>query len=183
MNDTRDILTYSIQGFARAAELSEGELNRSKGSQTAVGILSLKSVSHFNLGIAMELMLKKLVLNSGAKKENTHLLVRLYEALPKDFQDYLEKLFRETLDGSGSIELVAFIASKKKPEGVPESKPLDNLYDFLLYFDEDVVVWEKRYSWEHFAEPKWNYYLSDVSVFVRFIERVMKSMEGKPSQD
>ena len=179
MNDTREILAHSVRGFAKAAELSEREIERRKGSLTATEILSLKSVSHFNLGTALELMLKKLALNSGAEKQNTHLLVPIYESLPKDFQDCLEKLFGETLQGSGSIELVAFVISNEQPEDLPENRSLDDLYDFLLYFDEDVVVWEKRYAWEHFAEAKWNYFLGDVSFFVRFIDRVMDSVEGK----
>ena len=122
-------------------------------------------------------MLKKLILNSGGNKRNTHLLIELHDDLPKDFQAYLEKLFRETLSASGSIELEAFCISSTKPEGTPEDRKLDDLYDFLLYFDEDVILWEKRYSWEHFSEQRWNYYLRDLSLFVHFIERVMKSME------
>lgn len=54
---------------------------------------------------------------------------------------------------------------------------LSNLKGFFEYFDEDVMLWKKRYSWELVEKQRGRQYLSDISVFVEFINRVMRDIE------
>ena len=38
------------------------------------------------------------------------------------------------------------------------------------------MPWQKRYSWEFVGQERWHHYLSDISVFVELIERVMRDI-------
>ena len=61
--------------------------------------VSMKTVSHFNLATALELMLKLLLfLNNiplkGIPSKQRHLLSKLYDAVPKKYQSQLESTFQ-----------------------------------------------------------------------------------------
>ena len=67
----------------------------------------------------------------------------------------------------------------------PPPPPTRNIYSlrgFLEYLDKDVMIWEKRYTWEHAKKGCWRYYLDDISVFVELIDRVMSDIprDSKP---
>ena len=38
------------------------------------------------------------------------------------------------------------------------------------------MLWQKRYSWELVGKGRWRHYLSDISVFVELIDRVMRDI-------
>ena len=42
--------------------------------------------------------------------------------------------------------------------------------------DQDVMLYLKRYSYELIKRQKWRHYLSDISVFVELIDRVMRDV-------
>ena len=73
-------------------------------------------------------------------------------------------------------ELVAFINTASPtlaPGSGPPDRDISSLRGFFEYFDEDVILWQKRYSWELIEEGRWRHYVSDISVFVELINRVM----------
>ena len=39
------------------------------------------------------------------------------------------------------------------------------------------MLWQKRYSWELIDKRFWRHYVSDISVFVELINRVMRDIE------
>ena len=55
----------------------------------------------------------------------------------------------------------------------PPNRDISTIRGFFEYFDEDVILWQKRYSWELVEEGRWRHYLSDTSVFVALVHRVM----------
>ncbi len=83
----------------------------------------------------------------------------------------LEELFREATTGF-PFSLVAFLSTDdpKVPAG-PDDRKLVTLADFFAYMDEDVELWNKRYSWEQSAGRQWQHYLDDLSAFFAFLDK------------
>ena len=135
--------------------------------------ISLKTVSHFNLGTSLELMLKLLLLLDDVPFEHKHKLVYLFDQLPEDKQTKLQISFSNLLGQSKGITLVGFKNTKSAevPQS-PENRPLSKFRDFLEYFDEDVRLWEKRFSYEDIENDEWRHYLSDITVFTKLVHEV-----------
>ncbi len=147
--------------------------------------VSMKTVSHFNLGLALELMLKLLLFLNKVPldiipKNRRHCLTKLHDALPAKYQKQLESTYQASrMILPEGYKLIAFIntASPTLPTtGLPNRK-ISSLRDFFEYLDEDVILWQKRYSWELIEKKRYRHYLSDISVFVKFINCVMQDIE------
>ena len=146
--------------------------------------VSMKTVSHFNLGTALESMLKLLLFLNNVPldkipRNRRHCLTKLHDAIPEKYQKQLES----TYQASRSVlpegyQLIAFIntASPKPAPLGPPNRDISSLKGFFEYFDEDVILWQKRYSWELIEEKRYRHYLSDISVFVGLINRVMRDI-------
>ncbi len=142
--------------------------------------VSMKTVSHFNLGIALESMLKLLLFLNNVGIPHEHLLVKLHDKLPAKYQTQLEAAYQTSRTSApGGYKLIAFIntASPSPLPSGPPNRDISTLLGFFKYFDEDVILWQKRYSWELADTGRWRHYLSDISVFVALINRVMRDIE------
>ena len=142
--------------------------------------VSMKSVSHFNLGIALELMLKLLLYLNNVAIPHDHLLVKLHDRLPAKRQAQLEAAYQASRASvRAGYDLIAFInvASPTSQPSRPPNRDTSTLRGFFEYFDEDVILWQKRYSWELVDSGRCRHYLSDISVFVALINRVMADVE------
>lgn len=142
--------------------------------------VSMKVVSHYNLGTALELTLKLLLFLNGRACQG-HRLTKLYAGLPAKYQDQLETVFRSIrcTDSSDGLVLIAFVNSATQPS-TPTNRDLNCLRDFFEYFDEELNWWKKRYEWESVNKGSWCHYLSDISPFTELINRVMSGIE-RPS--
>lgn len=117
----------------------------------------------------------------GISKGKRHSLTKLHDAIPEKYQDQLESTFQ----ASRSVlpegwELIAFINTASPtiaPGFSPPNRDISSLRDFFEYFDEDVILWQKRYSWELIEKGRLRHYLSDISVFVELINRVLRDIE------
>ena len=147
---------------------------------------SMKAVSHFNLGTALELLLKLLLfLNNVPLKKipqrQRHLLTKLHGAIPPKCQTQLESTYQASRsvlpDG---YSLIAWInTASPTPSTQPHlpNRDITTLTGFFEYLDEDVMLWLKRYSWELVDQERPRHYLSDISVFVELINRVMRRID------
>ena len=135
---------------------------------------SLKTVSHFNLGVALELRLKCLLALHDIEPERRgaqgHYLRKLLEQLPSEMLDRLEAMYRQAMSEK-NLTLLAFISTQepKPPEG-PPNRRLDTLMNFCTYLDEDVGLWSKRFAWEQ-LDGKWRHYLNDLDPMLDFLDR------------
>ena len=182
----------SVLDFKRAAALVESEI-RSQGircdSNDAVqGMngrrhhdmwVSMKAVSHFNLGTALELMLKLLLCLNNVPLTNIdskqqHKLTILYNALPEPERKQLESRFRESIKVSGMPTLIMFNDPSAQPP--PPTPGILRCEWFFEYLDKYVKTWQKRYSWEHAKDSEWRYYLDDITLVEDLIDRVMKNI-------
>ena len=136
--------------------------------------VSMKAVSHFNLGTALELLLKLLLIRSGGTAPNRHELAKLYDALLDKDRKELESKYRVSRRESSNFALLMFNNPGSEPP--PDTRNINSLKGFLKYLDQDVMVSKKRYSWEQARDGVWRYYLSDITVFVELIDRVMKDI-------
>lgn len=176
-----------ILDFANAAILIEREIRchglcdnsqdvvpKSNGRTHHDMWASMKSVSHFNLGIALELMLKLLLKLNDKGYEHIHGLAALLKELPSPVLDRLETTYQDCRSVlPGGYELVAFITKPPPAPSSPLNHDLATLKDFFDYFDEDVRLSTKRYSHELIEQEEWRHYLKDLSVFIELIDRVM----------
>ena len=144
--------------------------------------VSLKTVSHFNLGTALELMLKLLlslddVPFDDIPKGQRHSLVRLYEKLPDQHQ--LEVKYRACRRANNELQFIAFFGKlTDEAESEYRSPGTQVIYPKGLfgYLDEISKLWKMRYSWELMRDEKWRYYLNDISIPVDLIDRVMSEI-------
>ena len=137
---------------------------------------SLKTASHFNLAIALELRLKCLLRLHGiepVKGREGHCLAKLYEQFGDDgssAETRLEELFGEAM-ADRPCTLVAFLSTDTPdmPEG-PVDRELRTLKGVLAYMDEDAELWRKRYSRESAADRQWRHYIDDLGAFFQFLD-------------
>ena len=184
------ILYDNIHDFKTTANHVESEIERHgirDKSDTAVpGMqgrthhdmwVSMKTVSHFNLAVALESLLKLLLFLNSIEIPHGHLLARLHDLLPAKRQKQLEATYQTSRASvTEGYDLIAFLntaSPKPPPSGGPPNRDISTLRGFFEYLDEDVILWQKRYSWELVDEGRWRHYLSDISVFVDLINRVM----------
>ena len=66
---------------------SKGYIPSMKSRRYVDAWLSIKAVSHFNLGTSPELMLKIIMVNTGEDIQHTHTLVSLYDSLPTEWEE------------------------------------------------------------------------------------------------
>ena len=179
------------RAFRQSAWLIEQEIRRLKvrqGDLSPVGGStgwpshsvweSLKTASHFNLAIALELRLKCLLHLHGVvplKGFEGHCLARLYGQFGDDERstvDRLEEQFREAT-AEFPFNLFAFLSTDDDADVAvaPGDRELATLRDVFAYMDEDVELWRKRYSWEHASATQWRHYLDDLSAFFAFLDR------------
>ena len=184
---TYRLLYDSVIDFKRAAVLVEAEIGRydirydsddvvqgMTGRKHHDTWVSMKAVSHFNLGTALELMLKLLLVRSGGTAPNRHELAKLHDALLEKDRKELECKYRVSRRESSNFALLMFNNPGSKPP--PDTRNINSLRGFLEYLERDVMVSKKRYSWEQARDGVWRYYLSDITVFVELIDRVMKDI-------
>ncbi len=148
--------------------------------------VSMKTVSHFNLGVALELLLKWLLICNKIDVPREHSLTTLYDALPQQCQQLLESTYLESTRvlPDGQSTMIAFIntASPERPSEDPPNRELGTLRHLFEYFDEDVMVSVKRYSYEAVEKRVYRHYLSTLADFFAFIDRVTAQMTTERPQ-
>ena len=143
---------------------------------------SMKAVSHFNLGIALELLLKLQTFMNGEAIPQGPELTTLHDDLPQPVQEQLEATFQNIKQGlPGGYELIALFthAIIRTVAGIPAplERELLTLRDFFEYFDQDVKLSVKRYSYEFVEKHQWRHYLSDLTLFIELIRHVIGNIE------
>gem|GEM_PF-1563843 len=133
--------------------------------------MSLKTASHFNLQNALELGFKAFLGSVGQSFANTHRLKGLYSQIPDKEKRKVNALFKKASEECPAFQLIALIRSKEPPKG-PQNIRLRGLKEFLEYFDKDVALWNKRYSWEDTSQEKWTHYLDKLDVFLVFLDKL-----------
>ena len=127
---------------------------------------SLQTAGHFNLSISLELMLKALLLlDRPDQRWSIHKLGTLYDSLDPRTRNRLEAAW-SMIDQSKSFELVAYVSTKsRRVPSRPKNKRLYHLREWFDYFDTDLQMYTKRYSWENIAKQQYRHYISDLYVF------------------
>ena len=118
--------------------------------------------------------MKLLLIRSGGTVPRCHELAGLHDALSEKDRRELECKYRASRRESPNFTLIMFNNPGSEPP--PETRNINSLRGFLEYLDQDVMVSKKRYSWEQARGGAWRYYLSDITVLVELIDRVMKDM-------
>ena len=179
---------YTIQDFARAAEWAESEIKRlddaedrrtsgSAGDPVRFGdtFLSWKTVSHFNLGIAIELLLKYFLRWEAQDVPRRHPMTDLYAALPESQRDALETLYQAVMPDTLAETIVTL---SPYPKGdAPRGRRIHTFSAFLEYLDADMGIAKMRYVYESFDGDGFAHYLPDISPFLEFVRRAPKAIQ------
>ncbi len=135
---TYRLLYDSILDFKGAAVLVESEIRchdvRYDSDDTVEGMngrkhhdtwVSMKAVSHFNLGTALELLLKLLLVRTRGTAPRHHELAKLYDTLSEMDRKQLESKYRTARRESTSFALLMF--NKPGTEPPPETRNINRL--------------------------------------------------------
>ena len=136
---------------------------------------SLKTVSHFNLGVALELMFKYVLLLGKIEYEKGHKLTPLYHRIPEDARINIDTYYEKCLQThQHGVLLIAFVDTPNPSESEqPFKKSVETLEDLLRYLDEELKIWDKRYSWEYIDKQKWRHYIDNIEPIRIFIQLVL----------
>lgn len=182
------MMYYTIQDFARVAEWAESEIKRlddaedrraprSERDPVRFGdtFLSLKTVSHFNLGIAIELLLKYFLRWEAQDVPRRHPMRDLYAALPESQRDALEALYHTVMPDTLAETIVTL---SPYPKGdAPRGRRIHSFSAFLEYLDADMGIAKMRYVYESFDGDGFAHYLPDISPFLEFVRRAPKAIQ------
>ena len=136
-----------------------------RGGPAGIVWESLQTASHFNLAISLELVLKALIfLENFRKRRDTHKLSILHDWLIPPTRNRLEAAWA-MVDKSTPIELVAYIHAKTPQINKMKHYKFSSLRDWFVYFDTDLQMYTKRYSWENIAQEKHRHYIKDLRLF------------------
>ncbi len=115
--------------------------------------VSMKTVSHFNLGTALELMLKLLLFINNKPTQNHHILTKLHDELPEN-QKQFESTFRQARVFSRTASLIAFF-NAASPTSAPPPPPNRDISSLRGFFATDVLwsySWELGRKWRHSSD-------------------------------
>ena len=188
------LMYYTIQDFARAAKWAESEIERLDSAESrrvprsdrdpvkfGDTFLSLKAVSQFNLGIAIELLLKYFLRWEAQSIPRRHPMKALYDALPDFQRDALEALYDAVMPDALAETVVSL---SPYPKGqAPRGRPIQSLSAFLEYLDTDMGVARMRYVHERFDDDGFAHYLPDISPFLEFVRRAPQAIQDVLDND
>ncbi len=138
----------------------------------ATALESLKSVSHFNLGTALELSFKLMLRAWRYPVPPTHKLAELYDALPEEVQTDFVGKFEEPPEG----DLATSYVNGESPPALPRQGPvLREPRDYLVYLDDEIGLSGHRYTWEAVTKQEYRSYLTDISWVVRIVDLFLAS--------
>ena len=191
---TFQMMYDSILDFRATADYVESEINRlglscdhndvvqeTKGRNSRDMWVSMKTVSHFNLGMSLELMLKLMVFLCTRKERipPVHLLTELYDNLEDSTQQLLQEYYDVAKNnGPDNFQLIALRNASSPGNAFPKKRDLNILRQAFEYFDDDAQLYLKRYSYELVEKREWRHYISDISVFAEFISDVMDDIQN-----
>ena len=142
-------------------------------------LAALKTVSHYNLSVALELLLKFLLALNQRQIPKRHELVLLYEHLPESVQTNIQAIYDERDSDVVVLGILSsFNAKGSRPE-MPQQPDMPSFRTLLKYLDEEVSLSAQRFSFEWLPEQRWRLYLDDICVLVGIIEGVMRAV-GRP---
>ena len=167
----RMIDDFTLPAISVEQEVARRDLQPTKPEDT-LNWMALQTVSHFNLGTALELLLKLLSLRHGKGYKKDHGLARLYRELPEPVQKSLRATYRDSRQDN-EFRLIAVTKDKSRPQWGGPKRSIATIDGAIDYFDEDVKPNLKRYLFESAQRrSQWRCFISNPKAFVMFIRRV-----------
>ena len=175
MKYDRKFQCFSIEHFRWTADQVEKAIAEEGFTSDDLPWATLKTVSHFNLGTSLELMLKLTLHLSGRPVKPIHTLAELYGDLLEPEQRRLETLFRKTCQGK-SLRLTILVNDHIEQGIKPTHQTIQSLLELLEFLDSRKVLEAKRYSYEQITEPGVLYYIDDISAITEFINKCVDAI-------
>ncbi len=184
------LLFLNVIHFKDAARLVESEVSRYRADQGLQHTedplesfpnkdywMSAKAVSHFNLGTALELMMKLVLVINGTPVGQTHSLLALHNSLSSKWKRRMQEMFSKAEKNHGLLKFVRIRRSDAADLPDPgDDRDVIGLRGTLAYLDDDAVLSKARYLWKHMSEGKWLYYLDDITILTDLIDQVLAKL-------
>ncbi len=194
-----DSVTYlklmgESRGFQLSAELIERELRRlnaKAGETSPIGEktgwrshhvwVSLKSVSHHNLALALLLRLKCFLSLHRIDLVYGHRLTQLYDKLniyQTQTSNELEEIYQR-VNRHNRVKLIASISSEESlvPRD-PSNRPIKLLKDTFSFLEEYVEIWTNKRSGMYTTSSPWQYHLDCLEPLFEFLNLSEKLAAG-----
>lgn len=185
-----DSVTYlklmgESRGFQLSAELIEREirrLNANAGETSSIGEetgwhshhvwVSLKSVSHHNLALALLLRLKCFLSLHRIDLVYGHRLTQLFDKLSiyqTQTSDDLEEIYQR-VNRDNPVKLIATISSEESsvPRD-PSNGPIKSLKDSFTFLEEYVEIWTNKRSGMYTTNSPWQYHFDCLEPLFEFL--------------
>ena len=173
LRDLANTFKETALNAERRLKRLEAKRNDVRGYRSrATAMESLKSVSHFNLGTALELSFKLMLRAWRHPVPATHKVAELYDALPEDVRTDFDGKF----EGPPGGDLARSYANGEHPPVLPRvSEVLWAPRDYLVYLDDEIGLSGHRYTWESVAKQEYRSYLTDISWVVGIVDLLLAS--------
>ena len=173
------------RGCQQSAEMIEREirrLNADAGETSPIGeetgwrshkvCVSLKSVSHHNLAVALIMRLKCFLSLHRIDLVYGHRLAQLFDKLniyQTQTSGDLEEIFQR-VNRNNPVKVIATISSQESfvPQE-PSNSPITSLKDSFTYLEEYVEIWTNKRSGMHTPNSPWQYYFDSLEPFFEFL--------------
>ena len=138
--------------------------------------MALKSVSHFNLHQALELILKFILRLEETKYDNRHPLVSLHDQLSSESREELQRAYEEHLLSKTPGERLHGIAFYygNNPPAPPPLRMVDTLRQGFEDLDEDLRLYTRRYAYENVGRGEITVYIFDLDPWINFFDDASK---------
>ena len=185
-----DCVTYlklmaESRGCQQSAELIEREikrLNANAGETSTIGEetgwcshhvwVSLKSVSHHNLALALLLRLKCFLSLHSIDLVYGHRLTQLFDKLniyQNQTSDDLEEIYQR-VNRDNPVKIIATISSEESfvPQD-PSNSSIKSLKDSFTFLEEYVEIWTNKRSGMYTSSSPWQYHFDSLEPFFEFL--------------
>ena len=185
-----DSVTYlklmgESRGCQQSAEMIERKirrLNADAGETSTIGEetgwrshqvwVSLKSVSHHNLALALLMRLKCFLSLHRIDLVYGHRLTQLFDKLniyQTQTSGDLEGIFQR-INRDNPVKVIATISSQESfvPQE-PSNSPITSLKDSFTYLEEYVEIWTNKRSGMYTSSSSWQYYFDSLEPFFKFL--------------
>ncbi|MDE0403854.1 MAG: hypothetical protein OXI53_00900 [Nitrospira sp.] len=188
------MLSCNILDFANTALWVQQEIQRQKisdnpqdvrltvdGARPHVRWSSMAAVAHFNVGRALELMLKFLLQRNGKSYPpgyQGHLLAFLHNKLPQLVKERIEDTYQEMLGGK-SLVFYRLIRNDVPLPASTDNQKVTSFQSLLAFLDKDAKLAEKSYELcDPERQGQWRYFVGDIAPLVQVVRIVMDQVDS-----
>lgn len=130
---------------------------------------------HVNIGLSLELILKRIEYYDQGQFEYGHKLVEIYDSLGDEISERIDSVYSKVLEEFGGFNIVGMMIKDTLLDipDKPEDIPLNNFRDILEYVDKEDILYSRRYECFSLEKDKWYFFLDKLEPIFACLERLL----------